>query len=67
MLKVDVMYHDFLEDDAQKEKWLSKRPVCAYCGEHIQDESAIYFDDMNEWMCDECADDRRRFINDYQD
>ena len=60
----DDPYRDFLRDDAEKCDWLNKRPVCAICGEHIQDESAIYFDDVNEWMCDECLNKRRRFIYD---
>lgn len=61
----DVYYQDFQRDDAEKVRWLKKRPVCAWCGEHIQDESALYFDDSNDWMCDKCQEDKRRFI--YED
>jgi hypothetical protein len=31
------MYDEFLEHDRKDTEWLQRRPVCAYCGEHIQD------------------------------
>lgn len=61
----DVFYQDFLRDDADKEKWLSKRPVCSWCGEHIQEDSALYFEDTNDWMCKDCQESKRRLIYDY--
>lgn len=61
----DYYYQEFLRDDAAKARWLSKRPVCDYCGEPIQEDSAIYLN--NEWICDSCADDFRRCIEDETD
>ena len=58
----EPMFEAFDRDDAEKVRWLNRRPVCAFCGEHIQEDSAIYFDDVNEWMCDACAEDKRRTI-----
>ena len=54
---------DFERHDAEQQKWLKKRPKCAWCDEHIQEESAIYFEGENEWMCDSCADSMRRYID----
>lgn len=45
----------------QAEKWLESRPICSVCGEPIQDESAVLIRD--EWICDECLEGFRRFID----
>ena len=47
--------------DAEQERWLKNRPICSICGEHIQDDSALYLDD---WICDECVDANRKWIID---
>lgn len=31
-------YDAFLSKEAREDSWLSKRPICSYCGKHIQDE-----------------------------
>lgn len=49
--------------DIDADKWLNKRPVCAYCGEHIQEEYAHYIND--EWICDDCMRDFERSVDDY--
>ena len=52
---MDVMWASdpidaFHQHEAAQERWLRSRPVCAECGEHIQDEYAFYID--GEWICD---------------
>jgi formylmethanofuran dehydrogenase subunit E len=44
--------------EAEQEKELSKLPECCYCGEHIQQDSAICIND--EWYCDDCLNDNFR-------
>ncbi len=56
------MYGDPIEDferyDADRERKLRCLPVCSLCREHIQQETAVCFND--EWICDECLDDLRK-------
>lgn len=59
----DDPVRDYERYDAQQENWLKKRPKCAWCGEHIQEESAVYFRNKDEWMCDSCACEMRRYID----
>lgn len=47
--------------EAEQERWLQTLPVCDCCGEHIQQDDALYLDD--KWYCDECLDKRRRWID----
>lgn len=52
-------YNDLLDDyEAEREKELEKLPECCYCGEHIQQDSAICIND--EWYCDDCLNDNFR-------
>lgn len=37
---------DFMRHDAEQERLLSRLPVCAECGEPIQDEQCIVINDM---------------------
>ncbi len=43
--------------DNEMERELEKRPICAYCGEHIQTDMAVYMN--GEWICDDCIDEMR--------
>lgn len=52
---------DFERYDYYKEKKLQKRPICAWCGEPIQDDVAIYLD--NEWVCLDCINELKRSID----
>lgn len=45
---------------AEQEAWLAKRPVCADCGHHIQEEEAYYIN--GEWICERCMDSYRREV-----
>lgn len=38
-----------------------KRPVCADCGNHIQDEEAYYIN--GEWVCMDCMDSYLRELS----
>ena len=45
-------YSQFKSRERRLEAWLRKRPVCCYCGEHIQDEQL--FDIEGELYHEEC-------------
>ena len=57
-------YSDFLLHEAEKERWLRKRPKCRICEEHIQEEDAFFVDDIG-WICDRCLYENRRNIDEY--
>lgn len=59
----DDPIRDFEQHDAEQERWLSKRPVCAVCGEHVQDDLALFL--WNEWICDECVAKNKAWVDDY--
>lgn len=61
-MRTDDPIRDSMARDAEYELWLSDRPICQCCGEHIQDESAVYLD--GKWYCDKCLKDNRRYIDD---
>lgn len=57
---------DFAKKDAEEEKWLRKRPICAYCNKPIQDERLWDFD--GELYHDECAKNQfRKWTEDYME
>ena len=51
---------DFDRCDKEQTKWLEQFPVCADCGEHIQDEEAYYIN--SEWICMDCMDSYKREV-----
>lgn len=48
-------YSQWEEHERQAESWLSKRPVCCYCCEHIQDER--YYEVEGELYHVDCFND----------
>lgn len=38
--------------DAEQNRQLEALPICADCGNHIQDEQAYYIN--GEWICHDC-------------
>ena len=60
IFRSDDPLRDFDNWDAEQNKWLSKRPVCDECGEHIQDERAYYIN--GEWICPNCMDSYLREV-----
>lgn len=45
-------YSQWEAHEQEQNSWLAKRPICADCGEHIQDEEAYYIN--GEWICADC-------------
>lgn len=54
-MRTDNPIRDFEEEDYIKEMKLERRPKCCACGEHIQTETAIYYN--GDYYCDECEDE----------
>lgn len=50
-------------NEARLERELANRPVCAECGEHIQDERA--FKDDDKWLCEDCYLGHLVYVEDY--
>ena len=48
---------DFLRHDSEQQEQLENLPKCCECGEHIQQEDAVRFDD--KYICDACLEDLR--------
>lgn len=46
---------DFNVWDAEQNKRLESLPVCECCGEPIQQEKAVYYND--QWICENCESD----------
>lgn len=58
--RTDDPHRDFDRWDAEQCEKLSKRPVCEYCGEHIQDDHYYYVDRI---ICEECLNENhKRYI-----
>lgn len=51
---------EFERHDYEQQTKLEKFPVCSNCGEHIQQETAVYIN--GEWYCDDCLSDCRLAI-----
>ncbi len=47
---------DFARHDAEQENWLARRPICAFCKEHIQDDGAYETDEG--LCCEDCLEDK---------
>lgn len=52
---------DFNAWDMEQARQLARLPVCADCGEPIQQEDAIYIN--GDWLCDDCLDSYRREVD----
>ena len=52
---------DFEAWDAEQNEKLAQLPVCVDCGEHIQQETAVFLG--GEWYCDSCIDAYRRDVD----
>ncbi len=55
MLRTDNPLADFDRYDRTQAEWLRSRPVCAYCGEPIQDEYCYKIG--GDVICRKCLDD----------
>lgn len=54
---------DFALHEAKQEAWLARRPVCADCGEPIQEDRACYIND--EFICLDCTEAYLVYVEDY--
>ena len=62
-----VPYLDFERREREEERWLSRRPRCCECGEHIQDEE-LYEIDEGKLVCRACLDEHyKKCTEDYID
>ena len=48
-------YDLFVAHDAEQERKLEQLQICDCCGEPIQQEKAVYYND--QWCCEECESD----------
>lgn len=48
-------FNQWARYDDEKERRLAERPICADCGEHIQDEKCAEFN--GEYICLSCLED----------
>lgn len=48
-------YDLWKDHEEEKERRLKRRPICAECGEHIQDEYGYQFN--GAWLCADCLED----------
>lgn len=46
---------DYMSEDNENSKWLDRLPCCDCCGEPIQQEKAVYYND--QWFCKECEEE----------
>lgn len=60
-MRTDDPLKDFDRWEAKRSAWLGKRPLCEECGEHIQQEDAVYL--HGKWYCDDCLSDLRKEVN----
>lgn len=60
MLQIDN-YDLWAAHDSHQERLLKRLPECCLCGQHIQQDSAVYM--YGEWYCDNCLDENRKGID----
>ena len=63
IFRTDDPAADFDRWEAEQEAWLRKRPVCADCDKHIQDESAYYINGV--FVCQDCMSAYLVNVGDY--
>jgi len=57
MYYTDDPISDFKNHDIDQQRKLERLPVCNCCGEHIQQDMAVFLDD--NWYCDDCLRNAR--------
>ena len=55
-------YSLFERREAAQERWLARRPVCAECGEPIQEEFAVRIG--WKWYCMHCIEENTTSVED---
>ncbi len=59
-MKIPDNYDAWEVHEREQQQWLESRPVCADCGEHIQNEFAFHIN--GDWICEECMDSYRQVV-----
>lgn len=59
-MNVPDNYDRFEQYEAEQERKLARLPKCDKCGEPIQQERAVYYND--QWICEYCEEDFWREI-----
>ena len=54
---------DAAQRDYERDRWLESRPICDWCGEHIQDEWMYMFD--GKTVCETCMEECRYSVDDW--
>lgn len=55
-------YDIWAAHEEKAEKRREQLPLCARCGDHVQQETAVYVEVFGAWLCDECLDECRREV-----
>ncbi len=52
-------YDIWLAEDIRRERWRESRPVCDFCGDHIQDEHVYAVESLSGtvYLCESCAEE----------
>ena len=53
---------DFNRWDRDQNRLLDDLPECHSCGHHIQQETAVYIEELDYWYCDECLNQQRKDV-----
>lgn len=61
-MSIPDMYDQWEAHDREKERRLAQRPKCRICGEHTQQERAVFI--FGDYICDDCLEDNRVDIDD---
>ena len=62
-----VPYQDFLRKEREERIWLSRRPICCECEQHIQGEECYEIDE-GKLVCPACLDEHyKKWTEDYID
>jgi hypothetical protein len=62
-----IFYSDDPAADAERymayqDMKLARRPKCDCCGNHIQEETALYYNDV--YICDKCVERNTQYVED---
>lgn len=65
MYRTDDPVADFLAHDREREKRISRYPICVQCGERIQDEKLYRID--GKFYCEDCIEDCHLYTDEFID